>query len=62
MPWTSADAPAKRTKPKAAVGGKTTMLDQFVTKKTDGEEEEGDVIMNEDGTMYAGNAEVEYEL
>lgn len=40
------------------------MLDQFVSKKVEEEEEEqdGDVIMNEDGTMYSGNAQIEYEL
>ncbi|KAH9480544.1 DNA polymerase epsilon subunit C [Psilocybe cubensis] len=62
MLWTSADAPAKRTKPKTTVGGKTTMLDKFVTKDADEDGEEEEVIMNEDGTMYAANAAVEYEL
>ncbi|KAF8908995.1 histone-fold-containing protein [Gymnopilus junonius] len=67
MPWTSADPPAKRQKPVGkAPGGKgndaaqTSLLDQFMVNRKDTEEDREDIVMNEDGTMYAGNA-VEFE-
>lgn len=55
MPWTSAEPPVKRTKPKTkgvAASG-PTLLDSFVVK---GAVETEDVIMNEDGTMHAAGS------
>ncbi|KDR82645.1 hypothetical protein GALMADRAFT_57722 [Galerina marginata CBS 339.88] len=60
MPWTSTDAPAKRPKTKATDPKAPTLLDQFVVSKKSAEEDAANVIMNDDGTMYAGNP-VEYE-
>lgn len=51
MAWTSTEPPAKRAKPKGkgvAASG-PTLLDSFVKAAV----ETDDVIMNEDGTMYA---------
>lgn len=67
MPLTSstADGPTKRAKTAKPRDGKATLLDQFVvSKKAEDEEEDGDIIMNEDGTMFAGNDPVgsEYDL
>lgn len=63
IPWATSDPPAKR-KPKAVTGikGAPTMLDQFVmTSKGDGGDldEQGDIIMNEDGTMYVAGGETQ---
>lgn len=55
MAWTSAEPPVKRAKPKGkgvAASG-PTLLDSFVVKA--GVDEDEDVIMNEDGTMYAAD-------
>ena len=54
MAWTSAEPPAKRAKPKekGVSASGPTLLDSFVVKAT---VETEDVIMNEDGTMYAGS-------
>lgn len=62
MPWTSTDPPPKRAKPKG-LGMKPTestaptLLDKFVgNKKEEGDESgEENIIMNEDGTMYAAS-------
>lgn len=67
IPWLSADAPAKR-KPKGVSGvkGAPTLLDQFVVSSKGGDkdaDEGGDIIMNEDGTMFAaGGSEMEDEF
>ena len=59
MPWSIvAEAPAvKRSKPKGATAKSSglTMLDSFVGNKmgADDESDGGDVVMNDDGTMYA---------
>ncbi|KIM43301.1 hypothetical protein M413DRAFT_444120 [Hebeloma cylindrosporum] len=59
MPWSiPAEAPAiKRSKPKgtASKASGLTMLDSFVGNKigADNESDGGDIVMNEDGTMYA---------
>ena len=52
MPWTSAEPPVKRVKlkGKGVAAGGPTLLDSFVLKAA---VENEDVIMNEDGTMYA---------
>lgn len=53
--WTSAEPPVKRAKPKGkgvAASG-PTLLDSFVVKAA---VETEDVIMNEDGTMYAAGS------
>ena len=52
--WTSAEAPVKRAKPKGkgVASSGPTLLDSFVAKAT---VETEDVIMNEDGTMYAAS-------
>jgi len=53
MAWTSAEPPVKRAKPKGkgvAASG-PTLLDSFVVNAAVDE----DVIMNEDGTMYAAD-------
>jgi len=55
MAWTSAEPPVKRAKPKGkgvAASG-PTLLDSFVVKAAVDDE---DVIMNEDGTMYAADS------
>ena len=55
MAWTSAEPPVKRAKPKGkgvAASG-PTLLDSFVVKAA---VETEDVIMNEDGTMYAAGS------
>lgn len=56
MILSASDAPVKRPKVK--------MMDHFVGgNKGEGAEDDGDIVMNEDGTMYAaGNADVEDEL
>jgi len=64
MPWTTAEAPARRP-PKAKTttlkADGPTLLDQFVTSKKDGDAEGNeDIVMNEDGTMVAGNL-IEYD-
>ncbi|KAF9013378.1 histone-fold-containing protein, partial [Cyathus striatus] len=64
IPWMASDAAPKRPKPKVTKGDQqkssgSTFLDQFVTTSknlevTDGQDVimgDGDVIMNEDGTM-----------
>ena len=54
MAWTSAEPPVKRAKPKGkAVASGPTLLDSFVVKAAVDTE---DVIMNEDGTMYAAGS------
>lgn len=52
MAWTSAEPPVKRAKPKGkgVAASEPTLLDSFVAKAA---VETEDVIMNEDGTMYA---------
>jgi len=58
MPWSIvAEAPTiKRPKPKGAASKSSglTMLDSFVGNKmgADDESDVGDVVMNDDGTMY----------
>ena len=53
MAWTSAEPPAKRARPKekGVASSGPTLLDSFVVKAA--VEPTEDVIMNEDGTMYA---------
>ena len=55
MAWTSAELPVKRAKPmgKGVAASEPTLLDSFVVKAA---VETEDVIMNEDGTMYAGSS------
>ena len=59
MPWSIvAEAPnIKRPKPKgtASKSSGITMLDSFVGNKMGAEDESdgGDIVMNDDGTMYA---------
>lgn len=59
MAWTrtSAEPPVKRAKPKGKGKGVAssgpTLLDSFVVKTA---EESEDVVMNEDGTMYAAGS------
>lgn len=63
LSWTSADPPAKRQKPteKSSSSGKKdsakggTLLDQFMANGRNAEEDTDDVVMNEDGSMYASN-------
>lgn len=69
LPWTSAEPPAKRPKPVGKSKGTTkdsangdsakgpTLLDTFVVNRGETEEDANDVVMNEDGTMYAANTE-----
>ena len=54
MPWTSTEPPVKREKPKGkgVASSGPTLLDSFVVKAA---VETEDVIMNEDGTMYASS-------
>ena len=65
LPWTIPEAPVnKRPRIKAAgpaLKAEATILDQFIVGKRSAESDEDggdDVVMNEDGTMYAaGTAE-----
>jgi len=62
MPWSIVEAPAiKRSKPKAMASKSSglTMLDSFVGNKpgADDEIDGGDIVMNDDGTMYAAGDE-----
>ncbi|KAK7686607.1 hypothetical protein QCA50_010207 [Cerrena zonata] len=63
VPWQNPDVPAKRKaaahKDKAGSSRPTTLLDNFVQKNVDDDDEapeelDEDVVMNEDGTMTAG--------
>lgn len=61
IPWLASDPPAKR-KPKGATGvkGAPTLLDQFVvSSKGDEKNGGGDIVMNDDGTMFAAGGEME---
>jgi len=67
IPWTTADPPAKR-KPKAITEGSMkatpTLLDQFVgagNKRDKEVVDQPDVVMNEDGTMYAAEIQGDFE-
>ena len=55
MAWTSAEPPAKRAKPKGkgVAASEPTLLDSFVVKAA---VETEDIIMDEDGTMYAAGS------
>jgi hypothetical protein len=55
MTWTSAEPPVKRAKPKGkgVASSGPTLLDSFVVRTA---EESEDVVMNEDGTMYAAGS------
>ena len=67
MHWSLTDSAPKKPKPKAKLqdskaeeevgmhkGMKATTLDQFVKKKDDVEDDDGDdIVMDEDGAMYA---------
>jgi DNA polymerase epsilon subunit 4 len=64
IPWLASDPPAKR-KPKGTAGvkGAPTLLDQFVVSSKGGEQEDGgDIVMNEDGTMFAAGEEMDDEF
>ncbi|TFK40692.1 hypothetical protein BDQ12DRAFT_463535 [Crucibulum laeve] len=76
IPWTAPDPVAKRGKPKRGKGdglqAAPTILDQFMFgaksggDKAIGEEEvedltQRDIVMNEDGTMYAAGGENQHD-